>query len=165
MALINCPECGKQISDKATACPNCGYPIQNGTNNHNENVNIILKSAYNNKLNVIKAIRLLYDFTLSESNEIVRNMPCVLSKNVAYDDAIKIKTTLENAGAEIAIEPCVEGQDVNIKRYKSNEIRCPRCGSTAITTGQRGVSLLWGFLGSNKTTNRCGKCGYMWQPK
>lgn len=27
MALIICPECGKQISDKAVACPNCGYPL------------------------------------------------------------------------------------------------------------------------------------------
>ena len=29
MALINCPECGKQISDKAGSCPNCGCPIAN----------------------------------------------------------------------------------------------------------------------------------------
>ena len=29
MALINCPECGKQISNKASACPNCGFPIKN----------------------------------------------------------------------------------------------------------------------------------------
>lgn len=27
MALISCPECGKQISDKAVSCPNCGNPI------------------------------------------------------------------------------------------------------------------------------------------
>ncbi len=27
--LINCPECNKEISDKAYACPNCGYPINN----------------------------------------------------------------------------------------------------------------------------------------
>lgn len=27
MALINCSECGKEISDKAITCPNCGYPI------------------------------------------------------------------------------------------------------------------------------------------
>ncbi len=27
MSLITCPECGKQISDKATACPHCGAPI------------------------------------------------------------------------------------------------------------------------------------------
>ena len=28
MALIKCPECGKEISDKATACPNCGMPLR-----------------------------------------------------------------------------------------------------------------------------------------
>ena len=28
MALINCPECNKEISDKATSCPNCGFPLQ-----------------------------------------------------------------------------------------------------------------------------------------
>lgn len=27
MALILCPECGHQVSDKAISCPNCGYPI------------------------------------------------------------------------------------------------------------------------------------------
>jgi hypothetical protein len=28
MALIKCKECGKEISDKATACPHCGCPVQ-----------------------------------------------------------------------------------------------------------------------------------------
>ena len=27
MALIDCGECQKQVSDKAKACPNCGAPI------------------------------------------------------------------------------------------------------------------------------------------
>ena len=27
MALIKCPECGKEISDKANACVHCGYPL------------------------------------------------------------------------------------------------------------------------------------------
>lgn len=26
MALIQCPECDNNISDKAIACPHCGYP-------------------------------------------------------------------------------------------------------------------------------------------
>lgn len=29
MALIECPECGKDVSDQATACPSCAYPIKN----------------------------------------------------------------------------------------------------------------------------------------
>jgi ribosomal protein L37E len=28
MALIKCPECGKEISDKTKKCPECGYPIK-----------------------------------------------------------------------------------------------------------------------------------------
>jgi DNA-directed RNA polymerase subunit RPC12/RpoP len=28
MALINCPECGKEISDRAVNCPNCGVPLR-----------------------------------------------------------------------------------------------------------------------------------------
>ena len=28
MALINCPECNKQVSDNAKSCPDCGFPIR-----------------------------------------------------------------------------------------------------------------------------------------
>lgn len=27
MSLIHCPECNSQISDRATTCPHCGYPV------------------------------------------------------------------------------------------------------------------------------------------
>ena len=29
MAIISCPECGRQVSDKALKCPHCNYPIEN----------------------------------------------------------------------------------------------------------------------------------------
>lgn len=28
MSLVKCPECGKEISEKAILCPMCGYPIK-----------------------------------------------------------------------------------------------------------------------------------------
>ena len=28
MALIQCPECGRQVSDKARKCPHCGCPLE-----------------------------------------------------------------------------------------------------------------------------------------
>ena len=31
MALIQCPECKKEISDSAPSCPNCGVPISQGS--------------------------------------------------------------------------------------------------------------------------------------
>lgn len=28
MALVNCPECEREVSEHAVACPHCGYPIR-----------------------------------------------------------------------------------------------------------------------------------------
>jgi NMD protein affecting ribosome stability and mRNA decay len=28
MALINCPECGQEVSSKASVCPRCAFPLQ-----------------------------------------------------------------------------------------------------------------------------------------
>ena len=56
-------------------------------------------------------------------------------------------------------------QQSNETEDDKNQVKCPRCGSTQITTGQRGYNLFSGFLGSNKTVNRCANCGYSWKPK
>ena len=50
------------------------------------------------------------------------------------------------------------------EQQEPDQVRCPKCGSTQITTGQRGYSLFSGFLGSNKTVNRCAACGHTWKP-
>ena len=31
MALIKCPECGKEVSTAAKTCPHCGYPLKEQT--------------------------------------------------------------------------------------------------------------------------------------
>lgn len=28
MSLISCPECDHKVSDRASACPSCGYPMR-----------------------------------------------------------------------------------------------------------------------------------------
>ena len=28
MALINCEECGREVSDRARSCPHCGFPVK-----------------------------------------------------------------------------------------------------------------------------------------
>lgn len=57
MALIECIECGKSVSDKAISCPNCGAPISsNKLNSDDTNINEIKekllrqKAAYINRL-------------------------------------------------------------------------------------------------------------------
>ncbi|MCH5245098.1 MAG: zinc-ribbon domain-containing protein [Muribaculaceae bacterium] len=43
MALINCPECGHQVSEQAPTCPSCGHPILQPSSNVNVNFNDISK--------------------------------------------------------------------------------------------------------------------------
>lgn len=50
------------------------------------------------------------------------------------------------------------------KKAEESKPRCPKCGSTSITAGQKGYSFWTGFLGSNKTVNRCSNCGHTWKP-
>ena len=52
-----------------------------------------------------------------------------------------------------------------IKKEIDTTPKCPKCGSTAITTGARGANWAWGFIGASQTVNRCGNCGYTWKPK
>ncbi len=55
-------------------------------------------------------------------------------------------------------------QQENSRAQAANTVKCPRCGSTNITAGQRGYSLLTGFVGSGRTVNRCANCGHKWKP-
>lgn len=49
MALIKCPECGRDnVSNKAEACPNCGYPISKVYDVTYSNNNIHLQKMTNN---------------------------------------------------------------------------------------------------------------------
>lgn len=53
----------------------------------------------------------------------------------------------------------------NQQTDNKNILKCPKCGSTAISTGARGFSIVTGFLGAGQTVNRCGNCGHKWKPK
>lgn len=61
----------------------------------------------------------------------------------------------------------------------SDEIKCPKCGSTQITANKKGfglgkaaagaflagpIGLAGGLLGSNKVVITCLKCGHQWRP-
>ena len=56
MALIKCPECGGQVSDKAPACIHCGCPLTNRPSEWNgrnvEPINIFINSLNNGELSL-----------------------------------------------------------------------------------------------------------------
>ena len=136
MALIKCPECRKEISDKSPNCIHCGFPLTSIQTNILKNVIIITPS----------------------------NGYVIAKKGVSSEEALAFKKAQEQFGSQIEILD--SNIDIN-EYYKTtmNTVRCPRCGSTVITTGARGVNWTLGLIGASKTVNRCGKCGHTWEPK
>ena len=62
MALVKCPECGKEISDKADSCPNCGY-LMNSRGEKKTSVNLNVKRTGGaSKKNKILIIVLILSF-------------------------------------------------------------------------------------------------------
>lgn len=65
---------------------------------------VVLASAGDNKINVIKEVRTLTGLGLKEAKELVEGAPKTLKEGVSKEDAQKFKTTLEKAGAKVEIK-------------------------------------------------------------
>lgn len=180
MAIIKCPECGRDVSSYADKCPNCGCPASVITNADHTTHNgiwfdVILKSyTVENKGKVCRFTHEVNEPNLSlrESIDMVSNPPQSIIVGVSKESADKIASILNKLGCATEIRKS-DSKSENIPwskiegtyLFKMNRpLTCPRCGSTSITTGSRGYSLVWGFAGSGKTVNRCGKCGHTWKP-
>ena len=140
MALIKCPECGKEISDKSDKCIHCGFPLRS-TPIIQENIN----GEY-------------YDVTfLSDTN-----IPFVKKINMVREltgcDLFLAK--------EIAHKYHIE-QESSKPKEEDNRPKCPNCHSTnikAITGTERAMSIMGLGLFSKKINKsfKCLSCKYTW---
>ncbi len=78
MALIKCNECGKEISDKANICPNCGIRLKKRIGNANKIIKI-----FSDTLIVILLLLFLL-FTLYDSYEAIKDIIYLEFYDVAY---------------------------------------------------------------------------------
>jgi len=64
---------------------------------------VILKSAGQAKINVIKAVRGITELGLKEAKALVDSAPKTLKEGISESEANEIKATLEEAGAEVEL--------------------------------------------------------------
>ena len=65
---------------------------------------VVLKSAGDNKIKVVKAVKDITGLGLKEAKAIVDEAPKTLKEAVSKDDAEAIKTKLSEVGAEVEIK-------------------------------------------------------------
>jgi large subunit ribosomal protein L7/L12 len=65
---------------------------------------VVLASAGDKKIEVIKEVRALTGLGLKEAKDLVEGAPKPLKEGVAKDEAEKIKSTLEKVGAKVELK-------------------------------------------------------------
>jgi large subunit ribosomal protein L7/L12 len=65
---------------------------------------VVLTSAGDKKINVIKEIRTVTSLGLKEAKDLVEGAPKTIKEDVSKDEATKIKTVLEAQGAKVEIK-------------------------------------------------------------
>ena len=160
--LIKCPECGKEISDKAVYCPRCGCPIDvcgDGVKAIDEDC-IVYQGNRINLLNIVYiygmskngAINFLnrqyslpietatqimnryYDKILEDGDSEIAKK--ILKQVDQYNKPIKDKTTIENKGY------FKEAWHTLVKiGTKDSTVHCPKCGSTSLSYQNKRLSL------------------------
>src|SRR5205823_13608146 len=65
---------------------------------------VVLDSAGDKKINVIKAVREVTSLGLKEAKDLVEGAPQTIKENVSKDEADKIKKVFEEAGAKVSIK-------------------------------------------------------------
>lgn len=153
MALIICPECGKEISDKSEACIHCGYPLINTKCNINgivydfkEELPIALleKEDY---FPAIGKIRRKTSLTLTDGIDLVD----IIRETKAIPESFTPKYPLEDREKKYAY-------------LKEKSAECPYCHSTRTEKigwlDRVGSAELWGLgspiIGKQFHCNNCG---------
>lgn len=158
MGLIQCADCGKMVSDRADACPNCGCPVSESLKEqpkhicvYNGKPIVFDDETYDRIMKWIEYGRKEKDWT-KVAAELYRIMKrCVSDDYDVYsplvDEIINAESVPQVFNAEIRIRP------------NPNQKTCPKCGGHDFTPVRRNHSFFGGFA-TQKVDMICNHCGY-----
>ena len=124
MALIKCPECGKDVSNTINQCIHCGFFLKKQdapkvTYNPSSIYNVRLESSGNVKLDVIKRIKEYTGIGLAEAKELVDLAPKTINMDLTYDKAQYFADELVKLGATVTLVEKGSGASQTIERPKA----------------------------------------------
>lgn len=154
MALIICPECGKEISDKSEICIHCGYPLKNTKCNINgvvydfkEELPIALLEKTDDYVPAIGKIRKKTSLTLTDACDLIK----IIKETKAIPEVFTPKYPLEDR------EKLYGGSKVE-------SVECPYCHSKDTkkisNLSKAGSVALFGIFALGKTSKQwhCNQC-------
>lgn len=100
MALIKCPDCGKEVSEYSDNCPSCGFPISRCKFDIVvTEVNQTDSFSYSAIANIMGGMSIADD-----AQRILTNLPCIIVSKDSIDESRKSVERLEKMGLKCNIE-------------------------------------------------------------
>ena len=148
MALIACPECGKEVSDKSEVCIHCGYPLINTKCNINgviydfkEELPIALLEKTDDYVSAMGKIRKKTSLTLMDADDLVN----IIREIKAIPEIFTPKYPLED-------------REKLYENSKEKSIECPYCHSKDTkkisNISKAGSVALFGVFALGKTSKQ-----------
>lgn len=147
MALIECPECGGKISDKAPACIHCGFPLElleasyndkeeDISNNDIETIQekycIELVDVKDYRIKAITVLKTFCGYSLSDAKDIVDSLPADIFYTDDLNSLKAISQELQNAGIQYNLYKDNQPYELMLKAQINKKIKekqfCPYCG-------------------------------------
>ncbi len=97
-------EFGVSAAAMVAAAPAAGGAAGGAAAEEKTEFDVILQSAGDKKINVIKAVREITGLGLKEAKELVDSAPKPIKEGVSKEEAEQIKAKLEEAGATVEIK-------------------------------------------------------------
>ena len=155
MSLIQCPECGHDVSTFAETCPNCGCPTS-------------IMEEIKKDCTVCEILGKRYDLAevlklLKKNEKIKAVMLARETTNLGLAESARLVDEIIYNNYHVP----AKSEITSNSRVKTDAPKCPTCGSTNLTkisAATRGIDRA--FFGRHspeaKAQFRCNKCGYLW---
>ena len=124
MALISCPECGKEVSDRAPACIHCGYPLSSAapyadfrpiTGPNRFTVRLTARPAYPDaRSRTLRALMKELGLSQKDAQALLERAPAVLVTHLKPREAQRLVQVLAGYGISSKI---VVGEEVSSPIY------------------------------------------------
>lgn len=163
MALIICPECGKEISDQSKQCIHCGYPISE----------IVTPHRTDERICVVNGKEIYLHFLLDnietkeKMNKLVRTIDCnSITAFKIIKEVEETKKIPETLNFETRTQSLKRQEQEKLQRQQQEQAnlpKCPYCQSTnlkKITGSDRFISVGLFGLASKKVGKQwhCNNC-------
>ena len=112
LTVMEAVDLAKKLEDTwgvtASITGDVAAPIQQGdavpTADEKSEYDVILESAGDKKINVIKEVKAITGLGLKEAKDIVETVPKPIKNAITKEEAIKLKEKLEAAGAKVSLK-------------------------------------------------------------